>query len=103
MKNQIRKKITNIIFTETKEWGNSLALRIPKEIRENLHLIDGSKVSISFNEKSKELIIKKAKPEKLDFAEIFNDVDLKSLTKKITKKNKHNGEFLDEVVGKEIW
>jgi antitoxin component of MazEF toxin-antitoxin module len=96
--------ISNSLITETKDWGNSLALRIPKEIRDNLHLINGSKVIINFNKKTKEIIIKKAPNKKADFSDIVDGLDLKSLTKKITKKNQHHDDFIKtKKVGKEIW
>ncbi len=92
------------IISETKQWGNSLGIRIPKEIRSRLHLIDGSKVSISFDEKAKEIIIKKSSKTHPTFLDIMNNTDLKTLTKKITKKNQHHDDFINaDCVGKEIW
>lgn len=92
------------IISETKQWGNSLGIRIPKEIRSHLHLIDGSKVSIMFDEKAKEIIIKKSNKKHPNFLDIMSSTDLKTLTKQITKKNQHHNNFINEdFVGKEIW
>lgn len=101
--NQKNNNLTNSSITETKDWGNSLGLRIPKEIRDNMHLANGSKVIMNFNKKTKEIIIKKLS-NNADFFDIIEAVDLKSLTKKITKKNQHRIDFIDgKAVGKEIW
>lgn len=105
MKSQHKKHTQNhLLISETKQWGNSLGIRIPKEIRNHLHLIDGSKVSIMFDEINNEIIIKKAKKKHPDFLDIIKNTDLKTLTKQINKRNQHHDDFIDEdYVGKEVW
>ena len=90
---------TLVAKTEIKEWGNSLAIRIPKKIKDALGLHDGSQINISL-EGNKVIL----ESEKNSFFDLSKDSDLLRITNKITTKNKHSGdEFDDYVVGKEVW
>lgn len=91
------------IQSEIKQWGNSLGIRIPKEIRNNLHLSDGSKVTISLNKKSKKITIENFKNSKA-IHELSKNLSLSELTKNISKKNRPTQvESFSGVVGKEVW
>ena len=90
---------TLVAKTEIKEWGNSLAIRIPKKIKDALGLHDGSQINISL-EGNKVILESDENP----FFDLSKDSDLLRITNKITAKNKHSGdEFNDYVVGKEVW
>jgi antitoxin component of MazEF toxin-antitoxin module len=91
---------TLIAKTEVKEWGNSLAVRIPKKIKEALSLRDGSHVNISL-EGNKVILESEENP----FFDLSKDMNLLAVVGKITSKNKHSsdeGEAVD-VVGQEVW
>ena len=90
---------TLVAKTEIKEWGNSLAIRIPKKIKDALGLHDGSQINISL-EGNKVIL----ESDKNSFFDLSKDSDLLRITNKITTKNKHSGEeFDDYAVGKEVW
>ena len=73
-------------------WGNSLALRIPKYIANQIKINNGSEIDVSLEEGK--IIIKpiKDKQESLD-----------KLLSKINKNNIHKEEGFGEPVGGEIW
>lgn len=90
---------TLVAKTEIKEWGNSLAIRIPKKIKDALGLHDGSQINISL-EGNKVILESEENP----FFDLSKDMNLLRITNKITTKNKHSGkEFDDYAVGKEVW
>jgi antitoxin MazE len=90
---------TLVATTEIKEWGNSLAVRIPKKVKEVLGFHDGSRVSVSIQ--GKKVILESVED---PFSTSSNDTDLKKVLKKITTKNKHSlAEFHTTATGKEIW
>jgi len=90
---------TLVAKTEIKEWGNSLAIRIPKKIKDALGLHDGSQINISL-EGNKVIL----ESEENSFFDLSKDMNLLRITNKITTKNKHSGEeFDDYAVGKEVW
>lgn len=90
---------TLVAKTEIKEWGNSLAIRIPKKIKDALGLHDGSQINISL-EGNKVILESDENP----FFDLSKDMNLLRITNKITTKNKHSGEeFDDYAVGKEVW
>ena len=91
------------IQSEIKQWGNSLGIRIPKEIRNNLHLSDGSKVTISLNKRSKKITIENFKSSK-EIHELSKNLNLSELTKNISKKNMPTrGKSFSGKAGKEVW
>ena len=90
---------TLVAKTEIKEWGNSLAIRIPKKIKDALGLHDGSQINISL-EGNKVILESEENP----FFDLSKDMNLLRITNKITTNNKHSGEeFDDYAVGKEVW
>lgn len=85
--------------TQVKEWGNSLAVRIPKKIKDALGLHDGSHVNISLD--GNRVILER---EENPFFDLSKDMNLLSIVGKITSKNKHSGEELeDDAIGQEVW
>jgi antitoxin component of MazEF toxin-antitoxin module len=91
------------IQSKIKQWGNSLGIRIPKDIRNSLHLSDGSRVVISLNKKSKKIIIENITKNK-PIHELSNNLNLSELTKNISKKNRPTkAEAVSGIVGKEVW
>jgi len=91
--------LTLVAKTEIKEWGNSLAIRIPKKIKDALGLHDGSQINISL-EGNKIILESEENP----FFDLSKDMNLLNITNKITAKNKHLGEeFDDYAFGKEVW
>ena len=76
--------------SQVQKWGNSLGIRIPKNLAQKLHLHSGSKVEINTNEHS--IIITKSSS------------GLDVLLEDIKSSNRHK-EFFDEEggVGSESW
>lgn len=79
--------------TQVKQWGNSLAIRVPKEIARQACLAEGSRVVLSV--KNRDIVIVKTVKKK---------ETLRDMVAKITPQNRH--ELLipaDDMVGKEAW
>lgn len=92
------------IQSEIKTWGNSLGIRIPKEIRGDLNLIDGSKIIISLDRKNKKITIKNLAKSGSNLFDLAKDLKLEYFTKKITKKNQPSENcFPSNVIGNEVW
>lgn len=90
---------TLVTKTEVKEWGNSLAVRIPKKVKDALGLHDGSQMSISLD--GNKVILES---EENPFFDLSKDISLLAVVGKITSKNRHSGEeFEDGAVGEEVW
>ena len=78
--------------TVVQQWGNSLALRIPKAFAQQTNIRRGSAVALSV-ERGR-MVIKPMKPRKHT---------LKELVSKITPENRHSETDWGGSVGKEIW
>lgn len=78
--------------TKIKMWGNSLAVRIPREISKKLKLKAGSNVRVSAG--SKFVTIQPLKDE---------EPKIGDLVSRISEKNKHSIKLNGESVGGEIW
>lgn len=78
--------------TKVQKWGNSLAIRLPKELTDRFALFQGSGVVISDDKKSI-----KIKP----VGE--REMSLKEMVKKINKFNRHEEIDFGPPVGKEIF
>ena len=78
--------------TKIQQWGNSLALRIPKAFAVEAKLHKGSVVDVS--EKGGKIILTPVKKEK---------ITLKSLLSGVTKENIQSEISTGKRVGKEIW
>lgn len=78
--------------TKVQKWGNSLAVRLPKELADRFSLYQGSSVVISDDNKSI-----KIKPTK------ERELTLKEMVRKINKHNRHELIDFGPPVGKEIF
>jgi antitoxin MazE len=47
-------------MTQVSKWGNSLAVRIPKGVAEEMGLHDGDDVTMEFSRRGRELVMRKA-------------------------------------------
>ncbi len=74
------------------KWGNSLALRIPKSLAEDVDLHQGSVVELQVVEG--EMVVKPKKERRLS---------LRQMVKRITKKNLHAETDWGHPMGKEIF
>ena len=78
--------------TKIQKWGNSLAMRLPKELAKNLNWHAGAVVG--FEQLGDKVIITSSRPE----------YTLEDMVKGITKKNRHKLVWPDDKPrGKEIW
>ena len=81
--------------TTIQKWGNSLAMRLPKELADSLKLKAGSQVNFITNSDGFSIQPQiKAKIPKYT---------LEDLVKGITKKNRHKEFDWGKPMGKEIW
>ena len=80
--------------TKLQKWGNSYAVRISKDLVQELKLTQGSEVEIKYRNQS--LVIKPKRQK---------EYTLKDLIKGITSRNRHKVIFDGQDVGKEkiIW
>ena len=74
------------------KWGNSLALRIPKSLANDVDLHQGSVVELTVVEG--EMVVKPKNERKLSLAQML---------KRVTKKNLHAETDWGRPMGKEIW
>ena len=80
----------NIMTVAIKKWGNSLALRIPKDIAQTLHIENNSTLELSIKDGA--LVI-----------EPQNETLLESLVSRIDADNLHHEVDTGKVVGNEEW
>ena len=80
------------MLSKVQLWGNSLALRIPRYIANQMKLDNGSNVDVSLEEEK--LIIKPVKDKK---------ESLNAMLSKINNENIHKEEDFGGPVGGEIW
>ena len=78
--------------TKIQKWGNSLAVRLPKELASGLSFRDGGEVRIS--QEGDALIIRRGKNSKLTLSELL---------KKVDARNTHLETDFGKTVGKELW
>lgn len=76
--------------TKIQKWGNSLAVRIPKEVAEGFR----SGVSVELSREGSALIVRPSNKKKFS---------LKELVAKIEPKHLHKETDWSDRVGKEIW
>lgn len=78
--------------TTIQKWGNSLGVRIPRNIAEDVGFVEGKDVTV---EKSGDtLVVRSLK---------IPRYNLKKLLKGVTAKNKHKEVDWGRPMGKEIW
>ena len=78
--------------TKIQKWGNSLAVRLPKDITKKLALREGSVVAVS--EDKRRIIVQNVPQKKAPLTE---------LVKQITPKNLHSEIEWDDPRGMETW
>lgn len=78
--------------TKVQKWGNSLALRLPKEVTKKLNLAEGVEVDIV--SKAKNIVVK---------PKLTRKFTLEELVSKITPQNRHQETNWGRPVGREIW
>lgn len=76
--------------TKIQKWGNSLALRIPKELAKKSELYEGAEINIEIDKNSNLTLIKKK-------------LSLKELLSSVTKDNLHSEISTGKTVGKEVY
>lgn len=77
--------------TRVQRWGNSLALRIPKSLADEVGLKDNSPVQLSLRDK--QLVIVPVKPA----------LSLDALLAQVTEANRHGEAQTGDAVGGEAW
>lgn len=77
--------------TKVQKWGNSLAVRIPKEMAEHLTIEQGSDVELQKTDDGIKVVPKKQKP------------TLEEMMAQITPENQHDEIDWGKPVGKEVW
>ena len=80
------------MIAKIQKWGNSLGVRIPKNVAQDVHIQEGSSVELSVEEGR--LIISPRKKGKYT---------LKELVDRITLENMHSETDWGPPVGKEAW
>ena len=85
-----KKGVMNVT-TKIQKWGNSFAIRIPKEFIEELNLKQGSEIELRKIDDTLQIIPKKRKP------------TLEELMAKITPENQHDEIDWGTPQGKEVW
>ncbi len=75
-----------------KRWGNSLAVRLPKDLAQTLELDEGSDITLEIVENG--LLVKSSKPQRRD---------LESLLDGVTRETIHNETDWGDALGKEAW
>lgn len=79
------------VETKVQKWGNSLAVRIPKDVAEQINLKQGSDIELKVTDKGIELIPQKQKP------------TLEELMAQITPENQHKEVNRGKSEGGEVW
>jgi antitoxin MazE len=95
------------MLIQLNKWGNSIGLRIPKELRDELELSEGSEVSLRIEDKK--MILEPAKKKKVKkdslehwVEEFTKDINLEAMVKQNSRMLK-NPISLGRPVGKERW
>lgn len=57
--------------TTVQKWGNSLAVRIPKDVAEKVHIDQGSEMEWQINEKEEITLVKKQRPKVYSLEELL--------------------------------
>lgn len=80
-----------MLFTRIQKWGNSLAIRIPRALAEQLEMRHGSEVDLLLDQDH--LIIKPRRPKP----------SLSALLAQVTEENIHSEVTTGEPMGREVW
>ena len=73
------------------QWGNNLALRLPKAVAQELGVVPGSEVSVTVADGT------------LVAAPVRRRPRLEELVKRITDKNRHAATDWGKPMGREVW
>lgn len=84
---------------EISQWGNSLGIRIPKAFAQAMGLKKNSRARLTLE--NGHMVLEPEPLQESDF--LSSPVDLKSLTDRISEKNRHKLLLDDAPVGKEVW
>jgi antitoxin MazE len=79
------------MVTAVKRWGNSLGIRIPKAIAQQLNISDGANISINVNN------------DLIEISKVPQKMTLKDKLQSITPENLHSEVSTGTPVGNEIW
>lgn len=85
------KKEVISVTIHVKRWGNSLGLRIPKQVVKKYGIVDGSQFEL------------KTEEDKIILKPIEKVPTLEELMAQITEENQHNEIDFGKPEGKEIW
>lgn len=80
------------MVTKVQKWGNSLGLRLPKKLAEDLNIATGTEVDIVVDEDR--LVLTPRKPKRFTLDELLS---------RVTKSNKHEEVDLGPRRGREQW
>jgi antitoxin MazE len=84
-----------MVLGEIKKWGNSLALRIPKDLAQTLELHEGSQMTLELTTDG--LLLKLAIPKRR------STKNLEELLQGITPEKIHREVDWGQAVGNEVW
>lgn len=80
------------VTKKAQKWGNSIGIRIPKNMADSLHIEDDTNVAIKIEDGR--LIIK---------PQIKEDLSLEEMLEKVTEENKHGEIDFGSPVGRELF
>ncbi|GEK89129.1 antitoxin MazE [Alkalibacterium putridalgicola] len=83
--------VSKKVYKQAQKWGNSIAIRIPKEMADDLHIKNKTNVSIELV--NGKLVVE---PEK-------KKLSLDELLSQVTDENRHDMTEWGEEVGREKW
>jgi len=79
-----------VMVTSVKKWGNSLGIRLPKSIADEVFLNEGSNLKISVNKG------------KIELTKIDSELELDDMLAEINSQNLHNEIDSGVIVGNEL-
>lgn len=79
------------MVTAVKRWGNSLGIRIPKVIAEQMDISDGVNISIQI------------KNDMIELTKVPKKMTLKEKIENISTENLHNEVSTGSPIGNEVW
>ena len=83
--------------TTVQKWGNSLGVRIPKDIAKKMRFVVGSRITVT-PEKGRVVIKAAAQPSAEE-----NVPSLEELLRRVTPRNRHPETYWGPPRGREVW
>jgi len=80
------------MITKVQKWGNSLAVRIPRSVAEDIQLKQGESVNLASHDG--QIVIAAVRQQKFKLAVLLQGV---------TSRNKHEEVVTGNPVGREVW